>query len=189
MLNGNKSRNVRQKQVVPAIAFGIVASLIALTLVEMLGYVGIVAAATNTVNTISVSLTVQGVCVPTLSSTLITFPPTKAGYFAPTANAVTIGDSGTVGSNIVLYSISDSGTGNWVSGSNSFGVSNTLWNPTSDTGSNLPANALTNSIATDTQLYVSPSPVVSNTIYFGVNVPAYQATGTYSQGITVSLSC
>ncbi|MCL5239185.1 MAG: hypothetical protein M1286_01780, partial [Candidatus Marsarchaeota archaeon] len=135
-------------------------------------------------NTITIS---SATCVPTISNTLITFPTTKAGFFAPTANVETVTDSGTAATYIYLYSLSDSNTGNWVSGGNKFGVSNTLWNPTSDGSSNMPANALTNSISTNTLLYVSPT--VSNTIYFGVNIPKGQPAGTYAQGITVSLSC
>lgn len=144
---------------------------------------------TNTVtNTLTYSATSSATCVPTVSNTLINFGTVKPGSFAPTANAVTVGDSGTAATYIYLYSISGTGsTGNWVYASNYFGVSNTLWNGASDGSSNLPANALTNSITTNTLLYVSPT--VSNTIYFGVNVPKGQAPGTYSQGITVSLSC
>ncbi len=137
-------------------------------------------------NTITIS---SATCVPVVSNTLVNFGSVRAGYFAAVANAVTVNDIGsTAAAYIYLYSIYGTDlSGNWVYLSNSFTVSNTLWTPTDLVNTNEPSNTLTNTISTNTLLYVSPT--ISNTIYFGVNIPAGQHTGSYEQGITVSLSC
>lgn len=137
----------------------------------------------NTVNGIGLTLQVSGTCNPIISNALIDFGSVAPGSNAPTTNTVNVQDSGNTGSNIILYSTSDSGTGNWVYLSNSFGVSNTLWSATSGGAS----TALTNTVTTDSNIFVPASG--SNDIYFGVNIPVGQAPGTYSQGITISLSC
>ncbi len=189
MLKTNNTKTARETHLKALTAFIAVLALTSITVISILSQAGIVVAVTNTVNTISTTLHVAGVCVPDISNALINFQSTPAGSFAPTANAEFVSETGTVASNIYLYSVYGTGTtGNWASGSNYFGVSNTLWNPTSDGSSNLPANALTNTISTDTQIYVSPG-VATNDIYFGVNIPANTPTGTYTQGITISLSC
>ncbi|MDE1762281.1 MAG: hypothetical protein KGH78_03770 [Candidatus Micrarchaeota archaeon] len=124
-------------------------------------------------------------CVPVISNSLITFPSTPPGSFAPVANAETITNSGSSSSYIVLYSTSTT-TGNWLSGSLSFLVGNTVWDGASH-ASAIVGNQLTNSITTNSLMFVPSGG--SNSIFFGVNVPVGQAAATYAQGITVSLTC
>lgn len=75
-------------------------------------------------------------------------------------------------------------SGNWISGSSSFYVSNTAWNPTSL--SVFDGNLLLPSL-TDTSMAV-PGGGSSN-IYFGLNVPPNQPAGTYNSIITIENSC
>lgn len=179
----NKIKNAERAKV--AIAFLIIFGIVAITSVSILYQVGMLFAAGNTFNGIGLNLVVSGVCTPTLSNALINFGTVTPGSFAPTTNAETVSDVGSVSSNIVLYSTSST-TGNWVSGSFSFLVSNTVWDMASHPGS-IVGNQLTNSISTDTEIFVPVGS--SNNIYFGLNVPLGQAAATYTQGITVSLSC
>jgi PGF-pre-PGF domain-containing protein len=125
-------------------------------------------------------------CVPVISNTLITFPTTGSGLFAPTANAENVVDSGTAASNIIVY-----GT-NWISttSSASFLVGNTLWSatssPTSAIGTQL-GNLITNPSGQDTLIPLKAGG--GNVIYFGLNVPPGQAAGAYNQLITIATSC
>ncbi len=80
-----------------------------------------------------------------------------------------------------------SGT-NWIFGSNSFSVSNTLWNPTSLQSYSGNALVLYSSIPADSKLVVTPGYGFSNSIYYGLRVP-YTAHGTYTQNIMVENSC
>ncbi|MDE1762279.1 MAG: hypothetical protein KGH78_03760 [Candidatus Micrarchaeota archaeon] len=168
-----------------AAVLAILAIAIAITVLSMIGPIGVLFAAGTTFNGIGVNFIISGVCTPVLSNSLINFGSVTPGSFAPTANAETVTDSGSVGSNIVLYSTSTT-TGNWVSGSLSFLVSNTVWDGASH-ASTIVGNQLSNTITTDTQIFVPVSS--SNNLFFGLNVPVGQAAGTYTQGITVSLSC
>ena len=126
----------------------------------------------------------QATCIPSISNTLVNFGSVQAGGFAPTANAVQINNVGTGAGNIIIYSTSGT-TGNWVYLSNSFLVGNTLWDLRSRSANN--GNQLTNSITTDTFNSLGAGDAAD--LYFGLNVPAGQPSGTYTQGITVALSC
>jgi PGF-pre-PGF domain-containing protein len=125
-------------------------------------------------------------CIPVISNTLITFPTTGSGLFAPTANAENVVDSGTAASNIIVY-----GT-NWISttSSASFLVGNTLWSatssPTSAIGTQL-GNLITNPSGQDTLIPLKAGG--GNVIFFGLNVPPGQAAGAYNQLITIATSC
>ena len=77
-------------------------------------------------------------------------------------------------------------TGNWVSGGNNFMVTNTLYSPT-NLGATIGGNQLT-------FVYNVVDPInapygTSNTIYFGVNVPAGTPAGSYNQVINIQTSC
>ncbi|MDE1874341.1 MAG: hypothetical protein KGI04_04485 [Candidatus Micrarchaeota archaeon] len=186
MLSTTNNKASRARAAKSAFAFALVVASMVVAMLALFTQIGLVTAVTNTVNGIALSIQVQGVCNPILSNTLVNFGSVQPGSFAPTANAVNIQDSGSVASNIVLYSTSTT-TGNWVYLSNSFLVSNTVWDVSYHSGA-IVGNQLTNSITTDTKINVATSGS-GNTLYFGVNIPAGQAPGTYTQGITVEFSC
>ncbi len=169
-------------------AFVTVSAMIAVTLIALLSPAVLVSGATtNTFNGITAKLTVSGVCVPDITNSLINFGTVEAGFYAPTNMPEQITDTGSVSTNVLLYS--DSGvalSGNWqAGGTGNFLVGNTLWDGRSRTANN--GNQLTNSITTDTQIFANVGTPVD--IYFGLNVPAGQPAATYTQGITVSFSC
>ena len=168
-----------------AAALLLVLAILVAALVSVLGQVGVLYATTNTFNGIGFNIVVSGVCTPVLSNALINFGSVAPGSFAPTANVENIQDVGSVSSNIVLYSTSTT-TGNWIYNANSFMAGNTVWDGATH-ASAIVGNQLTNTITTDTEIYVPVSS--SNDLYFGLNVPVGQQPGTYTQGITVSLSC
>ncbi len=136
--------------------------------------------------TVTANVVVESVCYISLSPNAISF-----GSLYPTATQadnVPVTDydpNGNAAANVLVYG------GNWISGSNSFGVSNTTW---SATLSNvfLTTNPLTTTptvtgitIATPTLTANDPS----NTIYFGLSVPGAIPAGTYTQIITIENSC
>ncbi|MDE1855503.1 MAG: PGF-pre-PGF domain-containing protein [Candidatus Micrarchaeota archaeon] len=123
-------------------------------------------------------------CIPTITNTLINFGSLQAGFSTATQNAMPITNAGTATGNIIIYSTSTT-TGNWIYFGNSFLTGNTLWDLSKRTANN--GNQLTNSITTDTFNSLASSDTAD--LFFGLNVPAGQATGTYTQGITVALSC
>ena len=103
---------------------------------------------------------------------------TNPGSYLSTNSGVVDTNSG--GSNAYMYVYGS----NWASGSSSFGVSNTLW------------SAITQASYTGTQLSATSSNTAmlvpssgSNTIYFGVAVPASQPSGSYTQNIIIENSC
>jgi hypothetical protein len=160
------------------VAFAVVFSLIVFVMLAIVS-TQTVFAATNTINAITATVTVQAQCTPIISNTLIFFPQTLPGSFAATANGVNVITSGAP-SNIAVY-----GT-NWVSGGNNFFVTNTLWNQVS--GQNIGNQLLINgNIPIDTRIPLKAAS--GNDIYFGVNVPVGQAAGTYTQQIILGLSC
>ena len=117
-------------------------------------------------------------CDISLSPTALAFGSTNPGSYLPTNAGVVDTNSG--GSNAYMYVYG----GNWISGSHSFGVSNTLW------------SAITQASYTGTQLSATSSNTAmlvpssgSNTIYFGVAVPASQPSGSYTQNIIIENSC
>ncbi len=93
-------------------------------------------------------------------------------------------NGGNIESNIMI-----SGAG-WTFGSNSIGVSNTLWSGASQ--SSYTGTALTGTLAATGLIipgatFSAPSP--SNSIYFGLGIPAGTAGGSYTQTITIENSC
>jgi hypothetical protein len=201
MLGKNNSiSRKRRDSIESALAFLVVSAVIAITLIAILSPVAIVSAATiNTVNEITSEVQVSGVCIPTISNSVIAFAQgpgvnyVQSGFYAPTANAELVGNSGSgsVAANILIYSRSGpASNGNWIDGGvGNFLVGNTLWDLKSDTANN--GNQLTTSFtigsAADTQVTLSVGS--SQDVYFGLNVPVGQPAGTYTQGITISMSC
>jgi hypothetical protein len=127
------------------------------------------------------SMTVLSTCEISLSNSVITLPATAPGSFAPTDNGVvTDSNPGNLAGNVVIYG------GNWIgTGSNTFYVTNTVWNPSSSP-TQIIGNQLTSSPFTS--LLQIPA-AGSSTIYFGANVPSGQAADTYSQNIVIETSC
>jgi hypothetical protein len=111
------------------------------------------------------------------------------------SNTVAVTDTGNRNSNILVQGIGAgfATNGNWVYGTNTFGVSNTIWGPTSNTafspgsvvgGAN---EVYLSAILVDT--YIPVNTVSANSIYWGVSVPVGQLPGTYTSNILISSSC
>ena len=131
-------------------------------------------------NAISATVTVNNYCAFVTSNTAINFGSMNPGTTtATTANGITVTDTGNIGSNILTSGNS------WVYNSNSFGVQNTVWSASSSTAY-ASATPLTIT-STDTGIIVTTT--ATNTIYYGLGIPAGQAPGTYSQTIDVISSC
>ena len=105
----------------------------------------------------------------------------------PTSQVVTDTDTG---GNIAANILVDGG--NWISGLNNFYVANTLWDGTSDATYIGNALQLDPNIQ-DTNIQIAqptPSaPSKSASIYFGLAVPAGQASGAYTQNIVFENKC
>jgi len=132
------------------------------------------------------SANVQGVCYISLNTLTINFGTVVASANVPTQFGVTDSDNGgNVAANMLVYG------GNWV-GPTTFGVGNTLWNPTSS--NSYIGTALTLSTGNTITGIVIPaptqsSPSTSNSIYFGLGVPGGAPSGTYTQNIIIENSC
>ena len=131
-------------------------------------------------NTLIFSVQSGASCNPTVSNTLISFIPTRAGFSAVADNVVNVINTGATPSTISLY-----GT-NWFSGATTYYVENTLWATANTPGVGTPLQANGN-VLIATTIPVSASG--GNTIWFGIQVPPGQAPGTYQQQITLGLSC
>ncbi len=130
---------------------------------------------------------VQPACFISLSTNAIDFGSITPTNSVPTANAVSVNDpGGNIPANILVDA------GNWISGSNTFYVSNTLWNPvTEPTYTGTPLNLAPNLVDT---LIQEPAPIIanpttSNTLYFGLAVPAAQSPGLYTQNVYIENEC
>ena len=80
-----------------------------------------------------------------------------------------------------------------ISGSNNFYVTNTLWSPTS-AGSTTPLTLYTGLASlVDTLIQIpapsSSNPATTNTIYFGIDIPAGTPAGVYTQNIVYGYTC
>ncbi|MGC8652081.1 MAG: hypothetical protein ACP5UH_02415 [Candidatus Micrarchaeia archaeon] len=142
----------------------------------------------TTSNTVTAKVTVSGACYVSLSPSLINFGPVYASANVPTNVLVTDSDpEGDVAASLLV-----AGT-NWALTSNSqvtFGVSNTLWNPSSLT--TYSGNALTNTLSPTGITIAAPtqsSATTNSPIYFGLAVPGGTPAGTYQQTITIENSC
>ena len=134
-------------------------------------------------NSVTASVVVPTNCITQLSNTLINFGVINPLGNAPTANAVLDTNEGNVAAFILL-----DGT-NWVSGGNSFPVTNTIWDFSTHAGG-VSGNALQLlGAVTNTANIIGSG--VNNILYFGalVNNGITQPAGTYTQTITIENEC
>ncbi len=135
---------------------------------------------TQVTGSVAASVNVPLYCGITLSPTSISFGSVSPGSNVPTNVLVTDTNSaGNTQANVLI-----DGTA-WTSSSSSFGVGNTEWDTTSQT--TYTGTALTSSLASTGETLSASAG--SNTLYFGLAVPASQAAGVYSQTITIENSC
>ncbi len=118
-------------------------------------------------------------CMISLSANAINFGLINPGTSSLTNNQIVDTNSGNASAYMYVYG------GNWISGPSSFGVSNTSWSPSS--GITYAAASKLGPTAANTLISVASSS--SNSIYFGLNIPAAQSAGTYNQIITIENSC
>jgi hypothetical protein len=111
------------------------------------------------------------------------------------SNTVAVTDTGNLNSNILVQGTGAAlyANGNWVYGTNTFGVSNTIWGPTSNTAFS-PGSVVggANEVYLTAGLvdtHIPVNTVSANSIYWGVSVPAGQINGNYISNILVSSSC
>ncbi|MCL5404306.1 MAG: hypothetical protein M1125_00480 [Candidatus Marsarchaeota archaeon] len=142
----------------------------------------------STANAITAKVNVQGTCYISLSPNTISFGSIPASANVPTNVLVTDSDTGgNVASKLLVEG------NNWAQTTNdlvTFGVSNTLWNPTSLTVYS--GNALSNTLFDTGIIIPAPSAAqttTSNSIYFGLGIPGGTPAGTYEQTITIENSC
>lgn len=122
---------------------------------------------------------VNTACVFSTNSAAINFGALNPGTnTVGTPNTILVTNIGNTNSNILV-----SGS-NWNNGGQNFNVANTVYN--SVTTTTFPSIRLSGS-STDTLIPVNT--VSGNTIFFGLGIPAAQASGTYSQTINVISSC
>ncbi len=131
----------------------------------------------STAITFSQSLT--STCTIYLNSNVINFGNLNPNSDIPTSNSITDTNSGNTNAYLYLYG------GNWVQGSESFGVSNTIYADASGVAYSA-ASKLT-STATNSMIQIAASS--SNTIYFGLNIPPATPSSAYGQTITIENVC
>ena len=137
-------------------------------------------------NTLTANVNVGNVIYLTVANVnagnVINFGSKFSDAYYDTNVLVTDNDiGGNIGANILVEGST------WLNASTSdtFGVSNTFWSPTSLT--NLGTNALTSIFANTLITIAAPTlttPYASNSIYFGVNVPGGTPEGNYIQTIS-----
>lgn len=134
---------------------------------------------------VAASVSISAVCYTSATPNSISFGTMSPNTNVPTNVLVTDQDvGGNVGSYLYISGSS------WSSGSNSFGISNTTWDSSSQstyTGTGLSSTASNTAI-----LIPSPSistPTTSNDVYFGLAIPSATPAGTYTQTITFENSC
>jgi len=167
--------NLKQCITLLALSIGITAALLA-PYMETLAYA-------NYSNTISATLTVSGTCTVILSNTVVNFGSVQISGNAPTSSAVNDKNNGNNAANILL-----DGT-NWLgTNTNTFFVSNTIWDFSSNT---FTVSGNTLGLATgnlvDTGVVINPA--LGQDLFFGTQVPAQQNADTYSQTITIENLC
>lgn len=187
-----ENTKIDRSSISSVLTFVLVSALIILVIFAIIGPLVLSATTTNTVNAVTATLSVPGVCIPGISNTVIQFSNAitpgyvQPGSFAATTNDVNVVDFGQVGANILVDANSAGTNGNWISSAGSFWVYNTLWSPTS--GGNI-GTQMTNAITgVDTWIPVKPNGS-GNDIFFGLNVPVGQAAGSYNQVISILLGC
>ena len=139
---------------------------------------------TNTVATANV----QSTCFIGVSANTINFGTINPGANVPTSQLITVQDpGGNTAANVLVAG------GNWISGSNNFYVTNTLWDVSSDLTYTGNALQLAPAGLTDTHITVlAPSistPTTTNNIYFGLGIPSGAVAGAYTQNIIIENLC
>ncbi len=127
----------------------------------------------------SVYSAITPACLISLSPSAVNFGLINPGTSSLTNNQIVDTNSGSASAYMYVYG------GNWISSPSSFGVSNTSWSPSS--GITYAAASKLGPTAANTLISVASSS--SNSIYFGLNIPAAQSAGTYNQIITIENSC
>ena len=141
----------------------------------------------STSNAITAKVDVLGTCYIALTPNVISFGSIVPSANVPTNVLVTDTDSG--GNTAATLLVAGN---NWAQTANSaitFGVSNTLWDATSQT--TYVGTALSNSLTTTGITIPAPTSTTptSNDIYFGLGIPGGTPAGTYQQTITIENSC
>jgi len=138
--------------------------------------------------TVTASVNVLATCFISLSPTSLNFGSIVANANVPTNNLVTdLDPNGNVAATIFVEGTSWNSVSNTLIG---FGVSNTLWNPSSLV--TYSGNALTNTLTSTGITIPAPTqanPTTNSPIYFGLGVPGGTPAGSYSQTITIENSC
>ena len=136
----------------------------------------------SSTETVQLTANVQGACYIALSPNTIAFGAIYASANVPTNVMVTDTDSaGNAAANVLLEGTAWTGLG-----SNSFGVSNTMWDATSQ--STYTGTALSNTLAL-TSISISATTPASANVFFGLGVPGGTPAGVYTQTITIENSC
>ncbi len=144
-------------------------------------FAGFVLSATSPSSNVIGTVNVPGTCFASISPNAINFGSLGPTAQYPPTNVITDSNShGNVAANIMV-------SGNdWTSASsNTFGVTNTVWNPTV-TAVFSQSNALT-STPVDTGIQIGARS--TNTVVFGLQIPSGQAADTYTQTITIESAC
>jgi len=144
-------------------------------------------------NTVTANVAVSQTCnFGGVSNSVIGFGSVPPATTGSATNAVTVYDNG---GNQAYTANVEGGIGNllgstnsvWIgsSTSNEFQITNTIWSVTSG-GS---TTALTNTLVASINIPVSTqaSPITSNNIYFGLNVPAGAPADTYTTNIILGI--
>lgn len=138
----------------------------------------------NSQASVTAAVSVSSSCTLQASNTAVAFPATAAGNNAPLANTVSATNNGNIEGYIWI-----SGT-SWATSANAainFFVTNTIFsNAPNQNGAGYLSNSITLSAANTAILIPA---IASNTLYFGVNIPAGQASNSYSQNIVLQTVC
>lgn len=177
------------------VRFGLVAFAVAIAL-SAFAFIGDVplSYAFTAANTVSASATVTSVCyLSSLSTTSVNFGSIAAGANVPTNNQITITDNGgnAAASVLVAGGLGPSSPYNGVwTGTNNFGVANTLYSASTQatyTGTAVTNTLVASGITVPQPTVAAPSQSVS--IYFGLNIPGGTAAGAYTTNVILETSC
>ena len=143
-------------------------------------------------NTVTANVVVPGICYVSGLPNPQSFGSVLPGLSYGTNTAVTDNDiGGNMGSYLWINANAAVSSGNWQWLSNTINVGNTMWSITSGL-TTYTGTALTTSAANTLLFIPSPTiatPIISNSIYFGLNVPGGTANGVYQQALTFNNVC
>ncbi len=172
---GNKVRDFATVSVAMLVVLALAFTFLSITNIR-------IAAANSTSSNVAASVNVLSYCEIGGVPNTINFGSITNGQSHDTNSLITANTIGNANGNILVYGTT------WAYLSNSFDITNTLWNPTSLNSNG--GNALTASpVNTLITLVPVDDATGTNNIYFGVNVPLGQAPDTYTQTITLQNSC